>query len=165
MGAALRSVIVPGWGQLTTTSRWIGRILVFLTGIATIGALTVFLFVEAVHIVAWLADPDVILGIVLANLALLIIRLLSTEHAWRACGGTKWWAAIFLALLVSTPHVAIGWVGIETRGAITSVFSEQVALAAEPPITTTSTSTSTTTTKRWVELSPIVSTAGQYMPD
>lgn len=160
----MRSVLVPGWGQITTPLRSIGRALLFLTGLAGIAALTVFLFVEPVEIVAWLASPDVILGLILANVVILVVRLFSTEHAWRSRGGSRWFVAIFLATIVSIPHVAIGWVGMETRSAMTTVFSEPEVVAA-PSTSTTSTSTTTTTTTIQVELSPIVTTPGQFGDD
>lgn len=159
----MRSIVVPGWGQIATTRHPVGRVLVFLTGLAGIAALTVFLFVEPVEIVAWLANPDVILGIVLANVLILLVRLLSTEHAWRSSGGSRWFVAIFLAMIVSIPHVAIGWVGIETRSAMTSVFSEPAVIAAPASTTTSSTSTTTTTTTIQIELSPIVTIPGQFV--
>ncbi|HET9259275.1 MAG TPA: LCP family protein [Acidimicrobiia bacterium] len=160
----MRSIVVPGWGQIATPRRTVGRALVFSTGLAGIATLTVFLFVEPVEIVAWLANPDVILGIILANVAILLVRLLSTEHAWRYRGGSRWFVAIFLGMIVSIPHVAIGWVGIETRSAMTSVFSEPALVAAPAETTTTSTSSTTTTTAP-IELSPIVTTPGQYVAD
>lgn len=166
LGAALRSVLIPGWGQLATRQTRAGKVLVFLSGLGAISALTVFLFVEPVEIAAWLADPNVILGIVVINLGVLLIRLFSTEQAWRAGGGHRWVAAIFLATIVSIPHIAIGWVGLETRDSLLRLFpSGDVALAAEPPPATTTSSTTTTSTTVPVELSPIVTVPGQYVDD
>ena len=160
----MRSIVVPGWGQIATPRRTLGRVLVFVTGLAGVAALTVFLFVQPLEIVAWLANPDVILGIILVNVLILLVRLLSTEHAWRSRGGSRWFVAIVLAMIVSIPHVAIGWVGIETRSAMTTVFSQPAVVAAPIETTTTSTSSTTTTTAR-IELSPIITTPGQYVPD
>lgn len=146
IGAALRSILIPGWGQLVTRQTRIGKILVFLTGLMVIAALTVFLFVEPIEIAAWLANPDVILGIILLNLAFLVIRLFSTEAAWRAGGGHRVFAALFLAVIVSIPHVAVGWVGLETRDTLLRLFpAEDVALAAPLPTTETATSSTSTT--------------------
>lgn len=167
LGAAFRSALVPGWGQLVTERTRIGRVLVFLTGLAAIVALTVFLFVEPVEIAAWLADPDVLLGVILFNLILLVVRLFSTEHAWRAGGGHRWIPALFLAVVVAIPHVAIGWVGLETRHAMVRLFPSTPPASAAPPPTTTTTTTSipTTTTTSPLHLSPIVSAPGQYTED
>ncbi len=144
----------------------VGKVLVFLTGLTIIAALTVFLFVEPVEIAAWLVDPNVILGVVLFNIGVLVVRLLSTEQAWRAGGGHRWFAAIFLATLVAIPHIAVGWVGLETRESLLRLFpTGDVALAAEPPTTTTSTTSTTTTTTIPIDLSPIVTVAGQYGSD
>lgn len=165
LGAALRSVLVPGWGQLATKQTTTGKVLVFLTGLMVIAALTVFLFVEPVEIAAWLASPDVILGIILFNVVVLVVRLFSTELAWRAGGGHRWFAAMFLALIVSIPHVAIGWVGLETRDSLIRLFPAERALATEAAPTTSTSSTTTTSTTIPLELSPIVTLPGQYAPD
>lgn len=162
MGAAFRSILIPGWGQMATSRLTTGKVLLFATGLAGIAALTVFLFVEPVELAAWLADPDVILAVILVNLLVLLVRLFSTESAWRAGGGHRWFAALFLAAVVSIPHVAIGWVGLEARGSMLRLFPE--AVAAAPPVSTTTTVPPTTTTTR-LELSPIVTLAGQYGDD
>lgn len=165
LGAAIRSALVPGWGQLATKRSRIGEALVFLTGLAVIAALTVFLFVEPVEIAAWLANPDVLLGIILFNLVLLVVRLSSTEHAWRAGGGHRWFAALFLAIIVAIPHVAIGWVGLETRASLIKLFPAEPPLAVAEQRTTSTSSTTSTTTTTTLDLSPIVSAPGQYDED
>jgi len=81
LGAAFRSVLIPGWGQLATRHTTAGKILVFITGLACIGALAVFLFVEPVDVAAWLVDPNVILGIVLFNPGVRVVRLFATRQA------------------------------------------------------------------------------------
>jgi LCP family protein required for cell wall assembly len=158
---------MPGWGQLATHHTGIGKTLVFFTGLVLIAALTVFLFVEPIEIAVWLADPDVILGIVILNIVFLAIRLFSTEHAWWAGGGHRWFVAVFLAFVVALPHVAVGWVGLETRDTMIRLFPETPAAVAAP-VTGTSTSTSTSTTTSTiapVELDPFVSAPGQYEDD
>lgn len=149
----------------------IGKVLVFFSGLLVIAALTVFLFVEPVEIVAWLANPDVILGIVILNLVLLAVRLFSAEHAWWIGGGQRWFAAATLAVIVAMPHVAVGWVGMETRDTLVRLFPETPAASAAPldganalPSTTTTTTPSTTTTVPF-ELSAIETAPGQYDED
>ncbi|MGH3649275.1 MAG: LCP family protein, partial [Acidimicrobiia bacterium] len=158
-GAGLRSTLVPGWGQLATNQRVIGKILVFFTGLMAIGCLTVFLFVEPLEITAWLADPDVLLALILFNLLLALVRLFSTGHAWRMGGGHRWFAALVLVGLVAIPHAAIGWVGLETRVSLMKVFPPSPPIAAA---TTTTSTSSTTTTTLDIELSPIVTAPGQF---
>ncbi|MGD2044148.1 MAG: LCP family protein, partial [Acidimicrobiia bacterium] len=143
----------------------IGKALLFLTGLLVIGALTLFLFVEPIEIAAWLANPDVILGMVVVNLVLLTVRLFSTEHAWWAGGGHRWFVALALAVIVAIPHVAIGWAGMETRGTLQRVFPEAPAAVAAPLPTTTTSTSSTTTTTAPLELSPIRIAPGQYEED
>ncbi len=159
---------MPGWGQLVTNRPLAGRVLVFISGITAIAALTAFLFVERVELAAWMIDPDVLLWVVGLNVVFLVIRLASTEMAWRDGGGRRVLAGALIALIVALPHVAVGWVGMETRSALVGVFGGPSAQAAEPPITTTTTSdrtTTTTSTTLPIELGPIVSAPGQYDDD
>jgi LCP family protein required for cell wall assembly len=135
-------------------------------------ALTVFLFVEPVDVAAWLANPDVIFGVVLVNVALLGIRLFSAHHAWWTGGGHRWFAALSLALVVAIPHVAVGWVGMETRDTLLRLFPETPSVSAAhlrgPTTSSTTTSTTTTlatTTTMAVDLTPIVAAPGQYGED
>lgn len=154
----MRSTVVPGWGQLATDRPLIGKTLLFITGLMAISGLALFLFVEPVDLVAWLSDPDVLLAVVLANIVFAGIRLFSTGHAWWAGGGHRWFAAMLLAVIVAIPHVAIAWVGLETRDSLLQVFS------APPPAPALVPQSTTTTTTR-IELTPVVSAPGQYGDD
>jgi len=166
----MRSTLIPGWGQIVINRPILGRALIFLTGLMAIAALTVFLFVEPIELYAWLADPDVLLFIVLANLLLAALRLFSTGHAWVVCGGRRWFAAALLAVIVAVPHAAIAWVGLETRDSMMKVFPESTPLAAPaPPDTTappTTTTTVATTTTTGMVLEPVAPAApGEYGED
>ncbi len=160
IGAAARSFVVPGWGQLGTRRRRIGQALLFASGLTAIGLLTVYLFVDPVDVAAWLTDPDVLMGVIVTNLLVALIRLVSTEHAWRARGGRSVVVAGLLAVLVATPHAAVAWVGLETRGTLVSVFPSEPVAA---PTTTTTSSTTTTTAP--VVLATPVTAPGQYDDD
>ena len=155
-------MLVPGWGQLVTDRTALGKALVLITGLAAITGLTVFLFVEPIELAAWLADPDVLLAVIGVNIVFAVMRLFSTGHAWRAGGGHRWFAGVFLAMIVGIPHVAIAWVGLETRDSLIKVFPEPQAVAVTAATTTTSSSTTTTTI---LELGPIITTPGQYADD
>ncbi|HUG31856.1 MAG TPA: LCP family protein [Acidimicrobiia bacterium] len=167
----MRSTVLPGWGQLAADRLVLGRILVFVTGVLVIAALTVFLFVEPIELYAWLADPEVLLFVVLGNLLFAAIRLFSTGHAWVVSGGRKWFAAVLLAAIVAIPHAAIAWVGLETRDSMMKVFPESTPLAAPADTTTTapvptSTTTTPTTTTTEMVLAPVDPAApGEYGSD
>jgi len=162
---------VPGWGQLATDRTLAGKILVFITGLIAIAGLTVFLFVEPIELAAWLANPDVLLGIVLANLAFAAIRLFSTGHAWVVGGGRRLFGVVLLGFFVAIPHAAIAWVGLETRDSMMKVFPTAVPVTSTPgtttvPSTTTTTTTTTpTTTSTQLELVPVVTAPGEYAAD
>lgn len=165
----MRSTLVPGWGQLALNRTLIGKILVFITGLFLITALTVFLFVEPVEFYAWLANPDVLLAVVVANLVFAAIRLFSTGHAWVASGGRRWFAGFFLAAIVAIPHAAIAYVGLETRGSLLKVFPASTPVAAPDSTTTTSTSSTTTTvattTTTEFVLTPVSAAPGEVGAD
>jgi LCP family protein required for cell wall assembly len=144
----------------------VGKVLVFITGMLVITGLTIFLFVEPIEVAAWAADPDVLLAVVLANLAFLVIRLFSTGHAWLAGGGRRVFAVLVLAVIVAIPHAAIAWVGLETRDSLLKVFPEEEAPVVAAPTATTSPTTTTTlptTTTTEFVITPVASAApGEY---
>lgn len=144
LGAGLRSLLVPGWGQVVSGRPGIGwaLIVVSLTSVAALVAMVSSM--GAVEVLAALSDPGVLLVILGLNLVLAAIRLLSTGHAWWASGGRHWLAALVLALLVAVPHYALAWVGTETRSTLLEVFAPPAA--PPPPTTTTTTAVTTTTT-------------------
>jgi polyisoprenyl-teichoic acid--peptidoglycan teichoic acid transferase len=166
-GAAFRSTIVPGWGQLVTDRVVVGKILVFLTGLIAIAGLTVFLFVEPIEIAAWLANPDVLFWVVLANLAFAAVRIFSTGHAWAAGGGRRLLVVVLLGIFVAIPHAAIAWVGLETRDSMMKVFPTTAAVT--PASSTTAVQPTTTTmpatTSTQLELTPDVTAPGEYGDD
>lgn len=126
-----------------------------------IAALTVFLFVEPVEVAAWAADPDVLLAVVLANLALLVIRLFSTGHAWVAGGGRRWFAVLLLTIIMSVPHAAIAWVGLETRDSLLKVFPAEQNPMATPSLADPTTTTIATTSTTPFVITPVVSAPGE----
>lgn len=147
----------------------LGRILVFVTGLLIISALTIFLFIEPIEVYAWLANPDVLLAVVLGNIGLAAMRLFATGHAWIVSGGHRWFAGVFLAVFVGIPHVAVAWVGLETRDSLMKVFPETTPVAAPPtttvpvPSTTTTVPSTTTTSLHQITVTPAA--PGEYGAD
>ena len=160
IGAAIRSFFVPGWGQVATNRPVLGKVFLFLTGLVGIAALAVFLFVPHAEIAAWIVNPDILLLVVVLNLAFALLRLSATELAWRDGGGRGWVVAVTLGILIAIPHAAIAWVGLETRSSLLTVFAPE---ALPTPSTTTTSSTTTTTLP--LELSPITTLPGQLADD
>jgi LCP family protein required for cell wall assembly len=134
----------------------LGRVLIFITGMHGVAALTFFIFFgpfEPMEVVSWLTDPDVLLGVVLANLGLAAIRIFSIWLAWLSAGGRGWaFILTLVVVIVGIPHAAIAWVGLETRDTLLEVFAAKPPPVAAPEATTSSTSTTTTTTT--IQLSP-----------
>ena len=161
LGVAMRSTLLPGWGQLAVHRRRLGKTLILLTGLLLITGLTLFLFVEPVDLAAWMSDPDVLLGLVLVNMVIATVRLFATGHAWWAGGGHGRVAPILLALFVALPHVAVAWLGLEARDSLLTVFAPAPTPVAAAPATTST----TTTTIPEIDLDVVNAAPGQYTDD
>lgn len=163
MRAALRSVLVPGWGQIVTAHRQLGWSLVAASFLLTALVVAFVAYLGPLEVVARLADPDVMLTLLGVNLAVAATRLASTEHAWREGGGQNWAVASLLAVVVLAPHAALAWLGVEARATLVEVFDQP---APEPPVarsltpppssvgTSFTTHAPTTTTTRPVVVGP-----------
>lgn len=117
-----------------------------------------------------LTDPSLLLLLVIINGVFGVVRALAATDAWRRAGGKAIGVGIgLLGLFTLLPHVAVGYLGLETRSTIMRVFpisapivvpttNDTVAttvpetmppdstaptwvLLPEPPTTTTSTTT------------------------
>lgn len=138
--AGFRSLLLPGWGQLANRHRFLGwfSILVTLTTVG-VGAAVIF-SLGPLETAARLADPDTLLTLVGVNVLIAGARLVATGHAWWAGGGRNLSTAAVLAMLVLAPHVAVGWVGMDTRDTLLTVFADSgtTGTATPPPAETPS---------------------------
>lgn len=133
-----------------------------------IAALTAYLFVEPIELIAWLADPDVLFLVVVANVVFATIRLFSAGHAWLASGRRHgWFAGLLVVAFIAIPHAAIAWVGLETRDSLIRVFPTSAPVTASPSTTITfpPTTTATTTTTTKFDVSPAVVAPFRPGPD
>jgi LCP family protein required for cell wall assembly len=121
-------MLVPGAGQLYVGARRLGLLLVsaFAAIVLTLGALA------ATHpfaLVTGLAERRLVAGFVLANVALLVLRLAAVVDAWRRADAVPSSAAavalVAIAALTAAPHVAAGYVAVRTSSVIDSVFAEE----------------------------------------
>ncbi len=159
VAAAVRSAVIPGWGQLAEgrarAALWMFRVVVV---VAT--ALAAAAVVGPSQLARWLVNPRVLLGLLAFNLALGAFRLFAVWDAWRGAGGAARSAILgILLVFVALPHVAMGWGQVRTYTVLTSVFGgDDAARAAEvggptgttaapPPGTGAASETSTTTTR------------------
>jgi LCP family protein required for cell wall assembly len=99
-------------------------------------------------VIGWLVDPEVLLVLLLLNLLVATIRVWATTHAWMIAGGRLASLSLMVVVLVvSIPHVALGYYGFHTRSTLMTVFPSH---PPTPPLavdsTTTMTDPSTTTT-------------------
>ncbi|MFQ5522587.1 MAG: LCP family protein [Acidimicrobiia bacterium] len=140
LGAGIRSLILPGWGQLATAQRRLGWTLIALSLLVVgVGAL-LFLKLGPVELAARLSDPDTLMLLVVANLAIALARAASSAHAWWAKGGQRRLVPLLLVLVAVAPHAVVAWAGLTARGTLIEVF------AAAPPVTAETAASSTTTT-------------------
>ena len=139
LGAGIRSLILPGWGQLVTPQRRLGWTLVALSLLVVAVGVLLVLTLGPVELAARLSDPDMLLLLVVANLAVALARAASTAHAWWAAGGQRRLVTFLLILVAIAPHAGVAWAGLSTRATLMEVF-------AAFPDTTTPPATSTTTT-------------------
>lgn len=109
--------------------------------------------VDRIRLLELVTNPGVILVLVTINLVFGVIRVLAASDAWRRAGGRAFSAGMLLLLaFTAIPHIALGYVGLETRSTILSVFSQPTDVTAMAAPTTTSPSTTTTSP----EAAPIV---------
>lgn len=146
--AGIASSLIPGAGQFMTGAPVAGALLLIST--CATGALIGYALssLEKVRLLAILTNPAVLVILVAINVVFGLIRLVAAGDAWRRAGGRAFGAGI-LALVVFTavPHVAIGYMGLETRSTILSVFSQpapDLTPIAAPETTSTTIATTTT---------------------
>lgn len=111
--------------------------------------------VDRIHLLELVTNPAIIMVLVVINLVIGLIRVLAVSDAWRRAGGRDFSAGI-LALLAFTaiPHIALGYVGLETRSTILSVFSQPPEIAVMV-VTTTSAPSTTTTSPQAAPVVPV----------
>ena len=163
----VRSLLFPGWGQVRDGHPAVARAYILVTGFVAISALTAILFLGPTGALVWLLQPDVLLALVIVNIVFLAGRLITSAMLLTLRDSPKGKLALvaLLAVVVTIPHVAVGWAGLRARAAIVSVFPTQaevepVAISLPP---TTSPPSSTTTTS--IDLGPIVTLPGQGNED
>ncbi len=139
LAAAVRSAVIPGWGQLVEgrgrVAVWMFRVVVVvLTAVAAAAV------VGPSQLARWLVDPQVLLGLLVLNVALALFRLFAVWDAWQGAGGVARSGILFaLLLFVAVPHVAVGWGQFRTYTVLTSVFggddADRVAAVGGTPTT------------------------------
>ena len=165
-GATVRSLLFPGWGQMVNGRPAVAHAFILVSGMIVISALTAYLFLGPTGALSWLLRPDVLLGLVIVNIVFLAGRLI-TGAMLLTVRGQPWGRLALVALLaivITVPHLALGWAGLRARAAIVSVFPAEEP-AEVTPATTTTTTTLPTTTTTWLSLTPIVTVPGQGNED
>ncbi len=163
LGSGIRSLLVPGWGQMRCGFPRTGRLLVLVTGLAAVLALALAMFLDPMTLLAALARPEILLTLVIFNLAYLTLRIGAATHAFMSAEGRRYHLAMLAAaVIVAAPHLVAGWVGWETYTAVTSIFPIAApATDLAPNDTAVLPSLPIVTPPERVALSPIVTVPGQ----
>ncbi|MEX1280555.1 MAG: LCP family protein, partial [Acidimicrobiia bacterium] len=145
--AGIQSALVPGWGQVSTGHPVVGWTLVAVS--LAIGAFAAawVVTVGPTEVLARLADPTILLAILALNVFMAGLRLSVSSHAWWEGGGRRFLALLVLWAVVLAPHVAVGWVGTQTRDAMLDIFHPAAGPpppGASPPPSAGATTSSTT---------------------
>ncbi len=160
VAAALLSAIVPGAGQLYAGFR---RRAFILLGIdVTLIVLAGLAYFNKLEVVKAAFRPELLIGAMLGNIALLAFRLWAADDAYRLAkeGGIGRFtpaAGVILGLLVLGPHLVAGYYDIVHYDFITTTFADDEVAAqttAAPPTTTGTTIPGETTTTTVFEVEP-----------
>lgn len=127
-----------------------GRVMLLSFALVVTGVSLAIVATDTVTLLYMVTSPDLILLLVGINVIVGFIRILAVTDAWHRGGGRAIGLGL-IGLLVFTaiPHVAIGYVGLETRATILAVFPSSGSISAAPLATTTTKPeviTTTTTT-------------------
>ena len=113
--ASILSMLAPGAGQLYVGARRRGLVLLGVTAGAVLAL---------VALAGWAplsVDRTLVAAVLVADLALLALRLFAVLDVWR--GGVAGFA--LLAALTAAPHVAAGWLTVRSYDVLESVFADE----------------------------------------
>lgn len=147
LAGALRTGVLPGWGQWTQGRRALGVAL--LCGVLVpLGVLTWVAASNPTAAASWLVRPDAILALLLLNVFLLGLRAWGVWDAWS--GATRpsgrWWL-VGILVAVALPHAGVGWLQVRTVRALETVFAApatSTTITTGPVVGTTTVPTATT---------------------
>lgn len=113
------------------------------TGLVIAAAAVLVAVMGATELAARLTEPRVLTAALGVNVVIAILRLVPAVHAWMVGGGRGAIVGVLVAAVVLAPHVAVGYVGLETKQALDTIFATP---ATTTTLVTTTTATIPTTT-------------------
>jgi hypothetical protein len=122
--AATLSALLPGAGQLYQGRRRRGTIMLGLTLVIGCAAVTLWRL-DPFLVLAWLVRTEVLVALLVADLAVLAFRLFAVLDAYRGRRTRRVGRTVALALLLlatAAPHAALGYYDVLTLDAIVEVF-------------------------------------------
>ena len=124
---------------MATRHRQLGWVLITLSFLILLASVALVMTLGTAELAARLLDPDMLMLLVLANIAFALARLASSAHAWWALGGRHWLPPLLLALVAIVPHAGVAWAGLATRSALIEVFAPVTQDSEEPSSVTSTT--------------------------
>jgi LCP family protein required for cell wall assembly len=122
--AATLSLLAPGAGQLYLGAR--RRALVLLAAWVALCLAAVLLVVaRPTQLVLSSVGPELLVGVLVANAALLAFRLFAIADAWRLASGAAVAGLVVVVALAAVPHVAAAYVAVRGYGVLESVFADE----------------------------------------
>ena len=137
--AALLSALIPGAGQLYAGRRRRGSVLLAISAVL-IAAGTLWLAIDPIAVAKLAFEPDVLRGLLGADLALLAFRGWAAWDAYRCVDGPSRpgagltaAAGVAIAALLAVPHAWFAYYDLTQLDLITTVFAEPGPTAATVP--------------------------------
>jgi len=160
--AALLSTLIPGWGQLRQGRRVLGTWLIGISGAIALLAVAIAV-TGSLGTLKALTDPNVLLAVGVANIAIGVFRMVAAVDAWRYGARRSIVMILVLATFIALPHVVVGWTQARTYSVLTTVFASgdttsttssstttsDTSATTEPTATSTTVATITTSTLPW----------------
>src|SRR5687767_6046619 len=123
--AGVLSMLVPGAGQVYAGARRRGLLLIAVTGGLLLLAVTLAVTRPA-GLAASVVDARLVAALVVANLALLGLRLFAVVDAWRGAVTPVALAALaVLVALTAAPHLGAAYVTVRGYDVLDSVFADE----------------------------------------
>jgi LCP family protein required for cell wall assembly len=124
--AGVLSMLVPGAGQVYAGARRRGLVLLSVSGGLLLLVALALALAGPVGVASSVVDARVVAALVLANLALLGLRVFAVVDAWRGAATPVALAALaVLVALTAAPHVGAAYVTVRGYDVLDTVFADE----------------------------------------
>ncbi len=132
-GAALRSALLPGWGQFATGAKALGVMLLGVD-VALAAGIAIVIAGGPLDLLGLLVRPGTVVWVALGNVVVLAYRTWATWDAWERSGARgRTLLLTLLIALVAIPHVVAGGIHARFALALDRVFNTPSPSVATSP--------------------------------